>query len=135
MKECVFCQEGKDRHDRIKDEPIKILGENESFWAKPDPRPVSKGHTLIISKRHIVSFLDLNENELKDFYDLLKKVTENLKKEFNFNDFNIGINDGRAAGRTVDHLHIHIIPRYEGDVENPRGGVRHVIPGKGDYKE
>ena len=135
MKECIFCQEGKDRYDRMKNEPIKVLKENESFWSKLDPRPVSKGHALIIPKRHIVSFLDLNEKELKDFYDLLKKIVEDLKKEFNFSDFNIGINNGRGAGRTIDHLHIHIIPRYKGDIENPRGGVRHIIPGKGDYKE
>ena len=124
MKDCMFCQLSKDR----------VAHENEHAVAFYDLFPVTERHALIIPKRHVKDYFGLNENELIACNDLLKK----LKDEISENDptvtgFNIGMNCGEDAGQTVFHCHIHLIPRRKGDVENPRGGVRHLIPGKGYY--
>lgn len=111
----------------------KIIAQNNTFFAIYDEFPVSDGHVLLIPKRHVESFFDITKKELDDLFELIKKVREIVDRKFNPDGYNIGINEGRAAGRTIDHLHIHVIPRYKGDVENPVGGVRNVIPGKGDY--
>jgi diadenosine tetraphosphate (Ap4A) HIT family hydrolase len=126
MKECLFCRAQKENINTY-------ITENETFFAVYDGHPVTKGHCLLIPKEHVESFFDLSEKQVKDFYELVKKMKENIQRKFNPDGFNIGINEGKAAGRTVDHLHIHLIPRYKGDVENPIGGVRNVIPGRGDY--
>lgn len=107
--------------------------ENESAFAVFDAFPVNPGHTLIISKRHIESFFELTEQEMTDSILLLNKAKEEVQKRFNPAGFNIGVNIGSSAGQTVPHVHVHLIPRYHGDVANPRGGVRGVIPGKKDY--
>jgi len=98
-----------------------------------DQYPVNPGHTLLIPKQHIVSFAELSEEEVQDLFRLALSVIEWLESQYEPDGFNIGINQGAAAGQTIEHLHIHVIPRYRGDVEDPRGGVRNVIPEKGRY--
>ena len=98
-----------------------------------DAFPISPGHKLIISKRHVGSFFDLSSDEREDLMSLLASAKANVEAEFKPDGYNIGINDGPAAGQTVPHLHIHLIPRYKGDLPDPRGGVRWIIPDKADY--
>jgi len=98
-----------------------------------DGYPVSQGHTLLIPKRHTASFFDLSVHERNDILELLDRAKLTIDKEFAPQGYNIGINDGLAAGQTVQHLHIHLIPRYTGDLSDPRGGVRWVIPEKAKY--
>src|SRR5688500_13598345 len=98
-----------------------------------DAYPVSPWHTLIIPRRHVASFFEASEEERLDLLQLLKGARRDLLKRHRPNGFNIGINDGEAAGQPVAHLHIHLIPRYSGDRSDPRGGVRWVLPDKADY--
>lgn len=98
-----------------------------------DGFPISRGHTLVIPRRHVGSFFELTTEERYEMLALLDQAKADLDREFNPDGFNIGINDGAAAGQTVPHLHIHLIPRYKGDLEDPRGGVRWIIPEKADY--
>jgi diadenosine tetraphosphate (Ap4A) HIT family hydrolase len=98
-----------------------------------DGFPVSPGHTLIIPKRHVGSFFEITDAERADLMSLLARARDELEREFHPAGYNVGINDGAAAGQTVPHLHIHLIPRYDGDQEDPRGGVRWVIPSKAVY--
>lgn len=122
---CLFCNKEKQK--------FKLILENDFCVVRFDEFPVSKGHALIIPKTHIQSFFDLKKDELLQMFSLLGETKNVIQKEYNPDGFNIGVNDGEAAGRTIHHLHIHLIPRYKDDVENPRGGVRHIIPGKGNY--
>ena len=98
-----------------------------------DGFPISPGHTLIIPKRHVGSFFELNTAELDAMIALLKSAKTNLDIEFGPDSYNVGVNDGSAAGQTIPHVHMHLIPRYIGDIEDPRGGVRWLIPDKADY--
>lgn len=98
-----------------------------------DGFPVSPGHTLIIPRRHVGSLFELDAQERDSLMDLLARAREQLITEHAPDGFNIGINDGAAAGQTVAHLHIHLIPRYRGDQADPRGGVRWIFPDKADY--
>ena len=98
-----------------------------------DNYPVSEGHTLLIPKRHCETFFDLSDVENQYFIATLNVVKGILDGRYNPDGYNIGMNCGEAAGQTVMHCHIHIIPRYKGDCENPRGGVRGVIPSKQQY--
>jgi diadenosine tetraphosphate (Ap4A) HIT family hydrolase len=125
MEDCLFCDIGKNK-------PHIILESGLAF-SRWDGHPVSEGHALIIPKRHVLSFFELTNDEMMDIFGLLKKTKEIIDKKHNPDAYNIGVNDGEAAGRTVHHAHIHLIPRYRGDVKDPRGGARHVIPGKGYY--
>ena len=111
----------------------KKIIENENAFAIYDGFPVSKGHVLVIPKRVVAEIFDLNDEEYSSCFSLVKDVKKILEEKFNPDGFNIGINNGEKAGQTIFHAHIHVIPRYSGDVDNPRGGIRHVIPGKGDY--
>ena len=111
----------------------KKIIENENAFAIYDGFPVSKGHVLVIPKRVVAEIFDLNDEEYSSCFNLVKDVKKILEEKFKPDGFNIGINNGEKAGQTIFHAHIHVIPRYNGDVENPRGGIRHVIPGKGDY--
>ena len=95
--------------------------------------PISPGHTQVIPKRHVGSFFELTSEEQKEMFELLKQSKEELDKEFQPDAYNIGINDGAAAGQTVPHVHMHLIPRFKGDRSDPRGGVRWIIPEKADY--
>lgn len=99
------------------------------FYAKLDPHPLTKGHTLLIPKRHVLSIRELQTGEQLDFLKVLYNLIDRLWLDFKFDGFNIGINDGPAAGRTIHHLHVHVIPRYSGDVSDPRGGIRNMLPG------
>jgi len=98
-----------------------------------DGYPVSPGHTLVIPKRHVGSFFQVTPDERSDLLALLDDAKAQMGLEFKPDGYNIGINDGPAAGQTVPHLHIHLIPRYDGDRADPRGGVRWVIPEKANY--
>lgn len=120
---CLFCN--------LSQEIIKI--ENNLFVVFRDNFPISKGHTLIVPKRHIASFFALNTEEFKTLKPTLEQAKQNLDNEFNPQSYNIGINDGKFAGQTINHLHIHLIPRYKGDKKDPRGGVRWIFPNKADY--
>jgi len=111
----------------------KIFLSNSHAIAIYDGFPVSPGHSLIIPKRHISSFFEATRNEQMALLDLLAAMQEILVKERNPDGFNIGINVGEAAGQTVMHLHIHMIPRYAGDQPDPRGGVRLIFPDKAAY--
>ena len=124
-EKCVFCEIYKTEK--------RILYENNAFWTTLDKYPVSKGHALIISKKHVLSFFDLKINDLENLVNAITETKKLIDQQHIPDAYNIGINDGAVAGRTVHHLHIHLIPRYKGDVENPIGGVRNIIPGKGDY--
>ena len=122
--ECPFCNIEKER----------IVIENKFACAIYDAFPVTKNHTLIIPKRHVPDYFDLDEKEVLYSEELLKHMKEKLELEDNsIKGFNIGINSGEVAGQTVLHCHIHLIPRRVGDVKNPRGGIRHIIPDKGFY--
>lgn len=111
----------------------KILFENEHAYAIFDRYPVSHGHILIIPKRHFTSIFDGLYNEIEDIWDLICKGKQFLIEKYSPDGYDIGINDGESAGQTIMHLHIHIIPRYSGDMINPKGGVRGVIPEKQKY--
>jgi diadenosine tetraphosphate (Ap4A) HIT family hydrolase len=113
----------------------KIILFNDHAMAIYDGFPVSPGHCLIIPKRHIASFFEATREEQSALLDLLAEMQDILMKERNPDGFNIGINDGTAAGQTVMHLHVHLIPRYAGDTEDPRGGVRWIMPKKAQYWE
>jgi diadenosine tetraphosphate (Ap4A) HIT family hydrolase len=106
---------------------------NAHAMAIHDGFPVTPGHSLIVPNRHISSFFDASREELTAMLDLLAEMRQLLLKERNPDGFNIGINDGAAGGQTVMHLHIHLIPRYAGDMPDPRGGVRWIFPDKAVY--
>jgi diadenosine tetraphosphate (Ap4A) HIT family hydrolase len=110
-----------------------VIDENATAMVIRDGYPVSPGHTLLIPKRHTGSFFDLSTQERDDLLALLDRAQQALDAELQPQGYNIGINDGAAAGQTVPHLHVHLIPRFEGDLPDPRGGVRWVIPAKAKY--
>ena len=114
-------------------EDHEIIAESEHFFAKLDGYPVSEGHTLLISKRHVSTYFDLTEDEQIDMVKLLNIVKKKSDNDFETSDYNIGINCGELAGQTIDHIHVHLIPRRNGDVEDPRGGIRWVIADKAKY--
>ena len=111
----------------------RIITRNEFGFVIRDGFPVSPGHTLIIPHRHIGSFFELTSEERDGLMALLEPGKAQIDQEMNPAAYNIGINDGAAAGQTIPHLHIHLIPRYDGDMADPRGGVRYVIPEKAKY--
>lgn len=127
MDKCVFCGIEK----AIPKE--RIVYQDSTWLAILDNYPVSEGHTLLIPKRHCETYFDLNEVELERLNTLILMLKAHLDEEFHPSGYNIGVNCGEAAGQTVMHCHIHIIPRYKGDCDNPRGGVRGVIPSKQSY--
>ncbi len=113
--------------------PERIINGTHLALMIRDGFPVSPGHTLIIPKRHIGSFFVTTAEERHDLLALLDQAQARLTDELQPDGFNIGINDGAAAGQTVAHLHIHLIPRFTGDRPDPRGGVRWVLPGHARY--
>ena len=113
--------------------PREIIASNDLAFCIADGYPVTDGHTLVIPKRHVASFFEATAEERVALIALLNKAKTMIDAEFRPSSYNIGINDGPAAGQTVPHLHIHLIPRYEGDDDDPRGGVRWVIAEKADY--
>ena len=100
-----------------------------------DAYPVSEGHTLIVPSKHVISIYDLSVAEYDAVWDLVSQVRQRLVTDLRPDGFNIGLNDGMAAGQTVMHAHVHVIPRWGGDVSDPRGGIRWVIPNKAPYWE
>ncbi len=119
---CLFCEIPTDR----------VIASNDLAYAIHDGFPVTPLHTLIIPKRHVETYFDLTEAEILACNRLLSgRREEILKSDPAVEAFNIGMNAGDIAGQTIFHCHIHLIPRRKGDVENPRGGIRHLIPGKG----
>ena len=115
--------------------PERIIDSNDLAIVIRDAYPVSPGHTLVIPKRHIGSWFEITQAEQQALLDLLAKAKAVLETELKPDGYNIGINDGPSAGQTVPHLHMHLIPRYKGDQEDPRGGVRWIIPEKAKYWE
>ena len=113
--------------------PERVLIDNDFGIVFRDAFPVSPGHTLAIPRRHVGSFFDLTGEERDAILALLEQAKEGVDAEFHPDGYNIGINDGTAAGQTVPHLHIHLIPRYTDDQPDPRGGVRWIFPDKADY--
>jgi len=109
------------------------LYESKSFFLIYDKFPVSPGHILIISKEIKVDYFDLNIQEQIELQEMIIKAKEIIELKFKPDGYNIGMNCGAVAGQTVMHFHCHLIPRYDGDMENPRGGIRHCIEGKGYY--
>jgi diadenosine tetraphosphate (Ap4A) HIT family hydrolase len=120
---CPFCDVALSR----------IQLENEVGIAILDAFPVSEGHTLIVPRKHVASLYDLPINEQATLWQLVGEVRGYLFQKYHPDGFNIGINDGQAAGQTVMHSHIHVIPRQAGDDPDPRGGIRRVVTGKAQY--
>lgn len=116
-------------------EQCKIIREGKYSITLLDNYPVSKGHSLIIPKRHIECWFDLEQHEQMEIIGGVEQRKFDLDRMFRPHGYNIGVNCGEAAGQTIFHAHVHIIPRYFGDVVNPRGGVRCVIPNKSSYVE
>lgn len=110
-----------------------VVGESELAVAVRDDFPLSPGHTLIVPRRHTASFFSITAEERNALFELLDAAKAALDAEFRPDGYNVGHNDGPAAGQTVPHLHVHLIPRYKGDREDPRGGVRWILPEKAKY--
>lgn len=122
---CPFCQL----------DPARILAEDELAVVYRDGFPVSPGHTLIIPRRHIATLFEATQPEQAALLKALSRARDILDRQHRPDGYTIGINHGAAGGQTVPHLHIHLIPRYTGDVPDPRGGVRWVLPEKARYWE
>ena len=123
MTGCPFCSI----------QPDKIIEQNALTFTVRDTRPMSPGHTLIVPKRHIASIFQATKDEVAGLWEAVQQARDGLLKEFSPDGFNIGINDGLASGQTILHLHIHVIPRYKGDMPDPRGGIRWIFPDKAVY--
>ena len=122
---CLFCN--------IKESDL--VKENDLAYASYDSYPVSEGHCLIIPKRHVKDYFDLFNDEIIACNDLIKEIkNEIIKKDNSVKGFNVGSNAGKISGQSILHCHIHLIPRRTGDVKNPQGGIRSVIPSKQHYK-
>jgi diadenosine tetraphosphate (Ap4A) HIT family hydrolase len=120
---CPFCNLDSNR----------IVTETEHTLTIRDGFPISPGHTLVIPKRHIASFFDITAEERNQLLDAIDHAKQALDKEIRPDGYNIGINSGEAAGQTVMHLHIHLIPRFNGDCTDPKGGIRWIFPDKAKY--
>jgi diadenosine tetraphosphate (Ap4A) HIT family hydrolase len=124
---CLFC-------NIQTNERTRIIAENELAYVIRDGFPVTSGHTLFIPKRHAVDYFELVQSEVNAINALMHEQKRLLTLDDpSIQGFNIGMNCGEVAGQTIFHCHVHLIPRRKGDVENPRGGVRHIIAGKGFY--
>jgi len=113
--------------------PDRILAETDLTVTINDGFPVSPGHLLVIPKRHFASAFDATDAEMAELWRALRQAAERMQTERGPNGFNIGVNVGAAAGQTVMHLHWHLIPRYQGDQPDPRGGIRRIFPALADY--
>ncbi len=124
---CPFCQFISGTSDKT------MLFENQTGFVIRDGYPITKGHTLIVPKHHVGSFFEITSEERQALFDLVDQAKAQLDQELKPASYNIGINDGEAAGQTIAHLHIHLIPRYHEPDKDPRGGVRWLVPDKADY--
>lgn len=125
MNDCIFCERKKDSK--------KVVLENELAFATYDEFPVNPGHMLFMTKRHIKTFFETTPEEKMAIFQLMEQAKVILDEKYHPDGYNIGMNCHEAAGQSVPHVHVHLIPRYIGDVENPRGGIRGVIPTKQNY--
>jgi diadenosine tetraphosphate (Ap4A) HIT family hydrolase len=124
LSKCVFCEVDKNL----------LVNSSDLFYVIRDTYPVTYLHTLIISKRHVETYFALNDEELSELPSVIKAERQSLIEiDKSIKAFNIGMNSGAEAGQTIFHFHVHLIPRRTGDIENPRGGVRGVIPNKQNY--
>lgn len=123
-QQCRFCLSKPGR---------ELMIESEHGFAAYDRYPASPGHFLVIPYRHFASYFDIHDEEAADLWRLVKRGKDLVEERYRPDGYNIGINVGHWAGQSIHHLHIHVIPRYRGDVENPKGGVRGVIPHKRLY--
>lgn len=124
MNECFFCKS-------IKNNDFEL--ENELAIARLDDFPINKGHLEVIPKRHVKDWWETTLDERIAIFNLLDQAKKIIDEKYNPDGYNIGMNLGEKAGQSVMHLHVHLIPRYDGDVKNPRGGVRGIIPEKQNY--
>ena len=124
MENCPFCTKPES----------EIIAENDLALAFYDAYPVNRGHVLVIPKRHFPAFFEATEDEITAIYRLIHRVKIILDEKYHPDGYNIGVNVGAPAGQTVFHLHVHVIPRYTGDVENPRGGVRNFKRSMVEYR-
>ena len=120
-QDCIFCGD-----------PEMVI-ENELAFAHFDSYPVSPGHCLIIPRRHVAEYFQATSEEKAAIWTLVDEMKTIIDRDFDPDGYNLGVNVGKAGGQSVPHIHIHMIPRYTGDMENPRGGVRGVIPHKQKY--
>lgn len=120
--DCPFCHPDRE-----------IILKGACCYAIYDMFPVNRGHILVITNRHVGDYFELEQEEIEDLWETVRKVRDFLEENYAPHGFNVGFNVGEAAGQTIDHVHIHLIPRYSGDMEDPTGGVRHVIPERGKY--
>ena len=124
--ECLFCGIN----------PNHLVVEESLCYAAKDSFPVTKLHTLIIPKRHVADYFDLNKFEISAMHEMLVEMKQTIEmQDDSVAGFNIGVNSGKDAGQSIFHVHVHLIPRRKGDVENPRGGVRGVIPHMQKYQQ
>lgn len=120
---CPFCDPA----------PERVRAANDLALAIRDAFPISPGHTLIVPRRHVASLTEVTDEEARAIWALLGATRAGLDRTSKPDGYNVGVNDGAAAGQTVQHLHVHLIPRYAGDRPDPRGGVRWIIPEKANY--
>ena len=126
-RKCLFC--GVSNHSKA----VKIIAQYNHCYVMEDNYPVSKGHLLIISKDHVENWFAASFKVKTNMIKALDEMKASLDKRYQPGGYNIGMNCGIVAGQSINHLHIHLIPRYQNDVEDPRGGVRGVIPSKQKY--
>ena len=120
---CRFCKQSTER----------LIVSGEFGFATWDRHPVNDGHFLVIPHRHFANYFDINDQERDELWRLVEAGQKIVEEKHRPDGYNIGINVGHWAGQSIHHLHIHVIPRYQGDVENPKGGVRSVIPARRHY--
>jgi diadenosine tetraphosphate (Ap4A) HIT family hydrolase len=123
MKDCPFCNP----------EPDRIVLESESILGLWDSFPVSPGHALLVPRRHVDNWSAASSQERVELCTAIIDLKRVIERNYQPHGYNIGINSGEVAGQTIPHLHVHVIPRYQGDVDDPRGGVRWVIPARANY--
>ncbi|MBM7571697.1 HIT family protein [Aquibacillus albus] len=120
---CPFCSKNE----------LKIELENDLAMAFFDKYPVQKGHLLIIPKRHAETYFEASSEEIMAIHSLIREGKRLIDEQFVPDGYNIGVNIGKFGGQTIDHLHFHLIPRYQGDIEDPRGGIRKMVPNLVEY--
>ena len=121
--DCIFCRR------------VDLIYQGHLAYISLDKYPASPGHALIIPNRHVPIYFDCTDKEISELWELVKHAKGMIEKDHMPDSYNIGINVSKVAGQSVPHTHIHLIPRYEGDVADPRGGVRNVIPKNRTYKK
>jgi diadenosine tetraphosphate (Ap4A) HIT family hydrolase len=122
-EDCPFCQVAAAR----------VVAESPLTLTLRDAFPVSPGHTLVVPKRHFADLFDATSDEVTEIWQALREAAEELAARHHPNGFNLGVNVGEAAGQTIMHLHVHLIPRYKGDQPDPRGGIRRIFPDLANY--